>query len=167
MRMKLGMGAAVAAGLAAWVATGVGAAAQESLGTTDKPRSSLREQCEALAQRETELQEALPRSEVQRDREPAAMNAPIHRSAADEPLRHERRRWQAVTPAAHPTEEERAVKAAARHEAAQFGVITLLSSLPRADADAPSPWARAVPTGGVRDDMLDGTVDTPLRLALR
>jgi hypothetical protein len=170
MRMKLGMAAAFAAGFAAWMSTGVGAAAQEAVGTLEKERSALREQCAALAPHETGSQEARSRSEVQRDLETAVMNASSHRSGADEPLRRERTRLQAAPAAAHETKEERSVKAATRQEAAQFGVIAVLSSLPRGDADAPSPWAREVPAGvgdhRARDPMLDGTIDTPLRIAL-
>jgi hypothetical protein len=74
-----------------------------------------------------------------------------------------------VTPAKKEGPEPRWAKAAAQREAAQFGIIALLSTLPRA-ADAPSAWTRAVPTGryshdDARDPMFDGSIDAPLRSA--
>jgi hypothetical protein len=166
MQTKLGMGIALAMGLAAWVATGVGVAAQESAGTIDSHRSSLRERCEELVPHETVSQEAASRSETRRSS--AVTSAPTHRS---EPLQHERRGAQAVTAAANMTKVGRSVDNAAWQEAAQFGVIALLAALPRGDANTPSPWARALTAGEsadltVRDPMHDAAIDTSFRVAL-
>jgi hypothetical protein len=59
----------------------------------------------------------------------------------------------------------RSTKAIMQQEAARFGVIAVVSTL--GHADAPSPWASAAVTGGERDPLFDGAVETPVRVASR
>jgi hypothetical protein len=157
MHMKLGMGPAIILGLVAYAATGGNAAAREAGGLTGQPVSR-------VVQTRCEPETSTPETEALSNR--ALPDAPIHRSEVDESLRHEYAQHHAPTRLPRETREARVAKDAAQREAAQFGVIAVLSTIRGDFADAPSGWARTSTSEIARGPAFDGAIEGQLPLAL-
>jgi hypothetical protein len=162
MNTTLGLGPAIVLGLAAYATTVGVAAARDAGGLMAPPVSRVVQ---------TQSEEAAPVRENEERVTPAFPDALLHRSDDDGSLRHERAHHRVATPLRNDTQDARVTKDAARREAAQFGVIALISTI-RADlAAAPSAWSQAAgavgsPAGDiVRGPVFDRAIDSS-RLAL-